>query len=350
MEPRFERVVSVSQAILHEIRTEKITFMAGSIAYHAFVSVLPLLLLVLAVISVIGDQSLEDGFIAFIGAILTPSTGEILIAELRTASTGVSLLGVSLLVWGTLRIFRGLDTAFSDIYETESVNTVADQFVDGLVVFVTFGLTIGAAWSINSFLPSAESGLLLGVIRRVVLVLGLAVALFPMYYVFPDADVSIREVIPGVLLASIGLAVFEAVFRIYTQFRSPDGGGGAIAGVLLLLTWLYFSGLVILLGVVVNAVLANRSRDVDIDPVIGGVKAVHRTHDSAAREQLIASLREAETNVSGAEEFVITADGKEVHLPPPRRITTDVEESKFTLGDGTAGLELQWTPEERIEE
>ena len=349
MGPQFERVASVSRAILHEIRVEKITFMAGSIAYHAFVSLLPLLLLVLAIISLIGDQSLENGFIVFVEAILTPRTGEVLVTELRSASTGISLLGVSLLIWGTLRIFRGLDTAFSDIYETESANTVADQFIDGVLVFVMFGLAIGAAWSINTLFPNTQSGLLIGIIRQLLLVFGLAFTLFPMYYIFPDSDVTVWEIVPGVLLASIGLTVLESLFRVYTQFRSP-GGDGAIAGVLLLLTWLYFSGLVILLGVVVNAVLTNRSQDISIDPVIGGVEPPHQQRDSAARKQLISNLREAENNIAGAGRLVITADDTNVHLPPPRHVTTDIEESNFTLGDGAVSLELQWTPKEIIKE
>jgi signal peptidase len=37
------------------------------------------------------------------------------------------VLGVVLLIWGTLRIFRGLDTAFSDIYESEAANPFTDQ-------------------------------------------------------------------------------------------------------------------------------------------------------------------------------------------------------------------------------
>jgi membrane protein len=349
MEPHFERLFSIAKAILHELRTEKISFLAGSIAYHAFVSLLPLLLLTLVVISIVGNQDLRASFISLVGAVLTANAGDILIQELRNASTGVSLLGLVLLLWGTLRIFRGLDTAFSDIYESESQNTIADQFIDGVLVFATFGLAIGVTWGINTLLLGFGSSPFLWVLRRIVLIAGLSVTLFPIYYVFPDIDLTVREVIPGILVAAIGLMAFESLFRFYTQFRSPDGGS-AIAGILLLVTWLYFSGLVILLGVIVNAVLTNRSQDISIDPVIGGVEPPHQQRDSAARKQLISNLREAENNIAGAGRLVITADDTNVHLPPPRHVTTDIEESNFTLGDGAVSLELQWTPKEIIKE
>lgn len=41
MDDQLSRIVEVLQAIVYEARTEKLTFMAGSIAYHAFVSLLP---------------------------------------------------------------------------------------------------------------------------------------------------------------------------------------------------------------------------------------------------------------------------------------------------------------------
>ncbi len=36
------RTEEVLRALVHEIRAERLTFMAGSIAYHAFLSILPL--------------------------------------------------------------------------------------------------------------------------------------------------------------------------------------------------------------------------------------------------------------------------------------------------------------------
>jgi membrane protein len=343
MEPHLERLFSIAKAILHELRTEKISFLAGSIAYHAFVSLLPLLLLMLVVISAVGNQNLRASFISLVGAVLTANAGDILIQELRNASTGVSLLGLVLLLWGTLRIFRGLDTAFSDIYESESQNTIADQFIDGVLVFATFGLAIGVTWGINTLLLGFGSSPFLWVLRRIVLIAGLSVTLFPIYYVFPDIDLTVREVIPGILVAAVGLMAFESLFRFYTQFRSPDGGS-AIAGILLLVTWLYFGGLVLLLGAVVNAVLANRSHDVDIEPVIGGAKPNHHQHASAEREQLIASLRQAETNIKDADELVIITDSAEIHLPAPQRVTTDSEGSMLSVGDESISLELSWMP------
>lgn len=340
---RFERPISIVRAIVHELRTEKVTFMAGSIAYHAFVSMLPLLVLVLTIISTVGDRSLETAFVSFAETVLTPSTGGILIGQLESAgtSTGLSILGLGVLLWGTLRIFRGLDTAFSDIYETGSANTFADQLTDGVVVFLTFGLALVAGWAINSILSSVDPGVVATVIRPVILIIGLAITFVPMYYIFPDTDVTLGEILPGVFVTAVGLTAFESVFRLYTQFKSPESS--AIAGVLVLLTWLYFSGLIILIGVAVNAVLSNRSADVDIDPVTGvpQTSSENGRGNTADSQRIGEAVHRAERTLSEGDEMRLVTNGNDVRFPAPHRVVAFDEDTEPTAEDSVS-LEFHW--------
>ena len=59
MDARSSHLVRLGRAVVYEVRAENLTFMAGSIAYHAFVSLLPLLLLALAVATKVGNRDLE---------------------------------------------------------------------------------------------------------------------------------------------------------------------------------------------------------------------------------------------------------------------------------------------------
>lgn len=341
MNARAERALEIGSAIVTEARVEKITFLAGSIAYHAFVSMLPLMLLLLAAISTLGNQSLEDGFLSLVEAVLTPGAQEVLLPELESAgaSTGLSIVGGLILVWGTLRIFRGLDTAFSDIYETEAENSFTDQLSDGLIVLVTFAVGIGVAIAISSFIPLHSDGPVMWFVSRAVFVVSLTLVLFPMYYIFPDTDVSVVEVLPGTILASVGLVAFETGFRIYSS--GPDRT--LIGGILLLLTWLYFGGLVLLFGVVVNAVLSNRSKDVSIDPVFGGVPRAAK-RDKPGRDAVVGSLTELERLLATGEEITFTVDGESVTLPPPQQYETQTHAKRFSIGDRDVGVELRWSP------
>jgi membrane protein len=341
MDDRCARIAGVLRAVLHETRTEKLTFMAGSIAYNAFVSLLPLLVLLLTVFSSIGGESLEQSLISITRAILTPGTNDILIEELKHVqqSISLSLLGIAVLLWGPLRIFFGLDTAFSDVYDTERKNTLLDQISDAVVVLFTFGLSVVVATAIETVIPSSG-----WFVQQLLLAFGLGFTFLPMYYVFPDTDVSVVAVIPGVVVAAIGLTVFSSLFGFYVRF-SGQLSGGLVANVILLLTWLYFSGFVILLGAVVNAVLSNRSRDVSIEPVIGGEEGGYRgERDQGDRAELVDDIDRLERLLDDGDELVVSVDGTQVSLAPPQHVYTETDSDGSWLGlrSRNIGIELEW--------
>ena len=339
---RRERVLEVLRAVIHEFRVENLTFMAGSIAYHAFVSMLPLLVLVLLAVESLADEALAERVFAVVEAVLTPS-GRSLVVDAVTGETisGLSALGLVLLIWGTLRIFRGLDQAFSDIYESEAQNTVLDQVGDGLLVLGTVLATAVVAGMVRSTLVLGDDpvGSVLG---TVAIVSGLTVAFFPMYYLFPDVDLRPREVLPGAVLAAVGVTALESAFRVYVQFSSTADSYGVLGGILLVVTWLYFNGLVVLFGAAVNAVLTNHSEDVDVAPVIGDHRPVpqrttgDRGHDRAtvaAQARTLADHIEAAETHDGP--LRVRVGDEEVYLPTPATVTVEDTE-------GSVGVELRW--------
>ncbi|MFB6177488.1 MAG: YhjD/YihY/BrkB family envelope integrity protein, partial [Halobaculum sp.] len=134
MHPRAERAWTVLRAVVHEIRTERVTFLAGSIAYHAFVSLLPLLLRLVLLLSALGDLAPTEAVFTLVSAALTDNAADLLIEELRRTSRSrqLSIVGGGFLVWGTLRVFRGLDTAFSKVYGVEHEESFLESVVDAL--------------------------------------------------------------------------------------------------------------------------------------------------------------------------------------------------------------------------
>ncbi|WP_440989612.1 YhjD/YihY/BrkB family envelope integrity protein [Haloarchaeobius baliensis] len=338
------RAREIGTAVVHEIRAEKLTFMAGSIAYHAFISILPLLLLVLTVVQQLQNVALEDSVVSVMQAVLTEQSSDLIQQGLADADASVSLLGVAFLVWGTLRIFRGLDTAFSDIYETEHENTFADQLGDGLLLLVTVALAILLASAVGSLVTVRGDGALATLLRALATAAGLFIVLYPMYYVFPDSDVSLVEVVPGTAFAAVGITVAQVVF---TAFKSGGSGANLVASILVLLTWLYVVGLLVLVGAAVNAVLSNRSRDVDIEPVFGGVERDRTGRVTrASRDELVADLERLATSLEGEDAtLTVTVDGETVAVEAPESAVVEEEDGLFGVG-GSVGLELRWWPDD----
>lgn len=191
------------------------------------------------------------------GSYLTPAGQTIVIDSITQTSgrAGISVLGVTVLLWGVFRVFRALDTAFSTIYGTHRKNGILNQFRDGVVVLISLGVALGATIVATLALRVAPALPFPSVVNPLLLIIGLTIAFFPVYYVFPDRDLSVGEVLPGTVIAAVGWTVLEVLFGVYVAYSSAAELYGVIGGVLLLITWLYFGAVVILIGAVTNAVL-----------------------------------------------------------------------------------------------
>jgi hypothetical protein len=97
-----------------------------------------------------------------------------------------------------------------------------------------------------------------GSLAGFVSIVGLALAFYPLYYFLPMDDVTLREAIPGAVFAAIGWTVLQTGFRIYAA-QAGGSAYGVIGAALLILTFLYFGGMILLIGVAINAVLAGRT-------------------------------------------------------------------------------------------
>jgi membrane protein len=260
MRPRIERLRSGLQAVLREVRREDVTFMAASIAYHAFISMLPILLLLTLAVSVLGGEQFETTVVQLTAAVLPGPGRRVLTDTIRdaSASVGLSVAFLGVLLWGTSKIFRAMDAAFAELYDTERNLSLVDQFRDAIVVLVALAAATAGLIAVGSVVEIPAAVPFPWVLEGLLGVLGLAVAFLPIYYVFPDVDVSVREVVPGVLVAATGWMVLKWVFNLYVGVSSKPDVYGLIGTLVLLVTWLYVGGLLLLLGASVNSTLAGR--------------------------------------------------------------------------------------------
>ena len=254
------RTIGVGRATIALARSEQITFLAAAIAYYAFASIVPLVVLTAVVASVVGGEALATELVAVLGSVLTPASQDVLLSTLTT-TTGrgsATLVGIVALLWSALKVFRGLDTAFSLVYGNEGTPGFVDAIVDGVVALVAVGIAIGASVALVATLAFVD---LPGLDRigLFVEVFVLAAAFYPLYYLFPDVDVEYTEAVPGALLAAVGWTAFSGLFRLYAENAESFAVWGVLGAALVVVTWLYVGSILLLVGAAVNAVLAGRT-------------------------------------------------------------------------------------------
>lgn len=248
--------------VVLEGRQQNLPFLAGSLAFYAFVSLLPLLLLVLVAATVLAGETVALYLLALTRLYLSPAGENLMASTLTDAAgwVGSSFIGLVVLVWAAFRMFLGLDIAFSQLYRTEPTDRpIRSRVRDGLVVLFAFVLTLGAAVGTVAAFTLLPDFRFSGVVDSLLLVFGLLVAFFPLYYVFPNVDVTPQEALPGAVFAALGWALLQSLFQFYVSITSLAAVFGVISGALLFLLWLYFGALILLVGIVLNVVLAGRA-------------------------------------------------------------------------------------------
>jgi len=256
------RTVTRARELLAVVEALQLPFLAAAIAYYAFLSVVPLLVVVTVVATTVAGDALAAELLASLDEFLTPEAAELVESTLVEPSGGggLTLVGLGLLLWGALRVFRGLDVAFSVVYGTDTTKPFLVQVWDAALVFGAVGLAIGATVAGSLLLSLSPVGLA-GLGGSVGLLVVLPVVFFPLYYVFPAENVDVREAIPGAVFAGVGWTTLGTVFGIYAARVGSAELYGVLGAVLLLLIWFYFAGLVLLVGATLNAILAGRLED-----------------------------------------------------------------------------------------
>ena len=242
---------------------DQVTFLAASIAFYAFISVFPLLLLVLVLGSYVGGEAFAMSIVNAVEGVLTPESQGLVEEALveGTGRGGAGAVGAVALLWSGLKVFRGLDIAFSQVYGTGEDQSFVANLASAGTVLLAIGVGFAVMLLVRTYVRLVPTPPLVGGLSIVLVFLALVVVFFPMYYVFPSTSLTFREVIPGAVFAGASWTVLSELFGLYAANAGTFALFGFLGAVLLLLTWFYFGAIILLVGATLNAVLAGRYKE-----------------------------------------------------------------------------------------
>ena len=315
------RAVETGRRIVATARRTQVSFLAASIAYYMLVSLFPLGVFALVLAPIVGGAAFTTQLTQGLEAVLTPAASAFVIETLLEARgrAGVTVLGLVILLWSGLRVFRGLDIAFTLIYDANEVESIAEQVRDALAALAGITGALVALTVVNTLV--VLSGIeVAGAIGTVALTGMLAVAFLPIYYVFPDTDVALLDVLPGTIFAAVGWTLLGALFSLYAGFATGYQLYGAVGVVLLLVTWFYFASVILLLGAIVNVVLTTDDQDRQLQQAAAHIGPTMTGEDGANGETPPPDDREdAGTSPSDVREDTTTraSTATDGETPPP---------------------------------
>lgn len=256
---------------------DKVPRHGAALAYYTGLSLLPLLIVIMAIIGLIFGQEAAQGYIIQqMRDLLGPQGGDAIQDMIRRADqpdTGLmaTILGTATLLFAASGVFAQLQDSLNTIWGVGPKpgrgiwGILRDRFISfsallgtGFLLLVSLVLSAGLAalgkWY-GRWLPLPEL-----VLQAMDLALSLVVltGLFAMMFkVLPDAKMAWRDVWMGAALTAVLFTLGKFVIGLYlgkSDIASPYGTAGSM---IVLLVWVYYSAQILLFGAEFTQIHAN---------------------------------------------------------------------------------------------
>ena len=250
-----------------EVKQDQVPLLAAGVAFYALLSLFPAIIAGVSIYGLVANPDTVRTQLDKLTQLLSPDTAKLVGAQIQQITAGAggalglaTVLGILTALWSASSGMKALVTGVNLAYdETETRKFLK---LRGLALLLTLGamvlmgialLLIVAFPAVTNDWPTAlrwTASVLRFVLLAALLIVGLAV----LYRYAPDRDeprwswVSWGSGVATVLwvLASIGFSVYATFFGNYNKTY------GALAGVIILLFWLWLTAFMVLVGAELN--------------------------------------------------------------------------------------------------
>ena len=263
------------QALAHGI-----TDLAAALAYYSFLAIPAMLLVAVGLFSLFASPDAITTLVDKLGTVVPSQAAQLIEDSLRrmnenqSGSLAMVIVGFVLALWTTMGAMTSFMRAVNRAYDREEGRSfvrqrlVAVQMVIamGVAFLLVFGLLVlgpvMSGWIGNALDIEGVMGWLWWVVQWPILLVGLLAVFATVLYLGPNVDhPRWRFITPGSLFAVVVWLIASGLFAVYTSmFDSYNKTWGSLAAVIVMLTWLWVTGIALLLGAEINSE-AERSRE-----------------------------------------------------------------------------------------
>jgi membrane protein len=260
-------VVSLLKSTVREVREDRIPSLAAETAYYFFFSLFPLLLFLTPLLGIVGNgQELMTSMVERLSTTMPEDSLSLLkrvLSEILTSSNGAGVMSVGVLLagWSGSNIFGALTSALNvayDVTETrpwwkQQLIRIGALLVAGAIMILATAIFLDgerfAQWA-GSALGLGGAAVAAWTVLQLVLALALLVALgVVLFKLLPNVHQRWSHVVVASVVTTALWVAATLLFRLYVQhFASYNKTYGTIGGVIVLLTWMYYSMFVVLVS------------------------------------------------------------------------------------------------------
>lgn len=229
--------------------------LASGIALQVFLSLIPLLLVAIAVVGFVSgdDPSFASDAVEFLGLPSGGSAADALQTTIRSAEESrraASVVGVIGLLWRGLTVVAAVQQATDNVWQTRSdglkdkARAVLWLLGAGLIFVASFAVT-----TVLNFLPPFLAPLSI--------LVGLAVNLGLFLWTYTELGrlpTGWRALVPGAVVCAVGFEMLKLVGTVYVPrlVASSSALYGSLGSVVAVIAWLALFGRLLVYGAVIN--------------------------------------------------------------------------------------------------
>jgi membrane protein len=251
-----------------EVKADQVPLLAAGVAFYVLLALFPAIIAGVSIYGLVADPQTVRDQINQLAQTLSPETAKLIGQQIQqvTSSAGGALglatvIGILTALWSASSGMKALITGVNLAYD----ETEGRKFVKlrGLSILMTLGAMVLLAVALALIVgfpavPDSWPTVLqwtAAILRFVLLAVLLMAGLAALYRYAPDRDkpkwgwASPGSVVATVLwvLASVGFSIYVNAFGNYNKTY------GALAGIIILMFWLYLTAFVVLVGAELNA-------------------------------------------------------------------------------------------------
>ena len=259
-----------------KVNNDDIFALGAQLAYYLMLSFFPFLIFLMTVVgfSHLDSADILDGLRTILPNNVFSLVDVTVVEIVETQNAGLLGASIALTIWsassGFRAVIKGLNKAYN-IKDSRSFikrSFVAIIFTLALVMLImltlammVFGEIIGKY--ILAIFPFKSVIAYIWNISRYLIVVFMMILIFACIYRYtPARKISWREVYPGAIVSTLGWIIVSLGFSYYiNNIANYSRLYGSVGAVFVLMTWLYITSMILILGAEFNSILTIRRRE-----------------------------------------------------------------------------------------
>ncbi len=264
--PHRRNIAAFFHYFIQRINREQIHVIAGFLSYVTLMSLVPLMVVMLSVMTAFPIFSdLREQIESFIYTNFLPTSGDIVqtyITGFVDNASKMSAIAISFLFLLALSLISAIDKSLNKIWRVKEKRRLVTVLSMYWMVLTLGPVLLGTSLAISSYIVSlvtvtdshmlASASFLLGLLP----LLASTIAFMILYMLVPNKEIPVKFALFGAVIGAVLFEIAKKGFVIYiSQLPSYQLIYGALATVPILFLWVYLSWLVVLFGAVFTAAL-----------------------------------------------------------------------------------------------